>query len=174
MSAPRSEPSNERVGNLRGAGVDVDMRRLGQVVAGVCLVALVVAVVVLVVAGMDKNAQITRLRTQGVPVEVTVTGCLGQLGGSGSNAAGYSCRGTFTLEGHRYDEDLPGDTLLPPGTMLRGVTVPGDPALVSTPGAVAAEHTSRRVFILPIVLVVAAVLVGGVLLLRRRRSARVS
>ena len=115
------------VATLRGAGVDVDVRRAGRVLVGAVLGALAVLAVVLFVAGAQKNAQITSLRSHGVPVTVTVTGCTGLLGGSGSNAAGYACRGTFSVAGHRYDEAIPGDTLYPPGTPLAAVTVPGDP-----------------------------------------------
>ena len=97
------------------------------------MVAVILAVswhaasVALYVAGARKNAQIADLRQHGVPVEVTITGCQGLLGGSGSNAAGYACRGTFTLDGRRDDEALPGNTLLSPGTKVRAVAVPGDP-----------------------------------------------
>src|SRR5271169_5343066 len=58
--AGAGEPAG-RVSPLRGAGVDVDVRRLGRVVAATCLLALGVLVVVLSVAGAQKNAQISRL-----------------------------------------------------------------------------------------------------------------
>ncbi len=126
--------------------------------------------VVLFVGALHKNSQITDLRSHGVGVPFTVTSCLGLLGGSGSNGAGYSCRGSFTVDGHRYTEPIPGTADHAPGTILRSVTVPGDPALVITAHDLAAEHTSGRVFVLPtILLVVLAVLVGVVLLGRRRR-----
>lgn len=155
--------------NLRGAGVDVDIRRVGQVVIGICLVGVAVLGVILLVAGFQKNAQITSLRQNGVPVEIKVAGCMGLLGGSGSNAAGYDCRGTFTLDGQTYTENLPGNTLQIPGTTLRGVSVPGDPALVSTPSAVAAEHPSWTVFALPVILLALLAAILVVLFVRRRR-----
>jgi hypothetical protein len=155
--------------NLRGAGVDVDIRRVGQVVIGICLVGVAVLGVILLVAGFHKNAQITSLRQSGVPVEIKVTGCMGLLGGSGSNAAGYDCRGTFTLDGQSYTENLPGNSLQVPGTTLRGISVPGDPALVSTPSVVAAEHPSWTVFVLPVILLVLVAAILGGLFIRRRR-----
>ena len=103
---PRS--SDEPVSTLRGAGVNYDARRVGQVVGGLILVTLAALVVVFTVAGVHKNSQINRLHHDGVPVTVTVTSCLGLMGGSGSNAAGYSCTGSFTVDGHRYTESLPG------------------------------------------------------------------
>ena len=166
--------SDEPIMTLRGAGVAVDARRAGRVVGGVCLVALAVLVVVLAVAGVDKNAQITRLRQHGVRVEITVSTCLGLLGGSGSNAAGYACRGTFTVDGRHYDEAIPGNTLFPPGATIRGVIDPGDPALVSTVGAVASEHASWRVFVVPIILVVILALLVVAVVLSRRHPRRAS
>ena len=157
---------------LRGAAPGLDIRRVGQAVVGLCLVALSVTVVIFFVGAIHKNAQIADLRAHGVPVPFTITGCLGQLGGSGSNAAGYSCRGTFSLSGHRYNEPIPGNTDHPPGTVLRAVTVPGDPSLVRTQGDLAGEHTSAKVFIFPTVLLVVLLLLVGLLLFRRRQRLR--
>jgi hypothetical protein len=165
-----TERPDQPLSTLRGAGVEVDARRVGRVILALCLVGLTVAVVVLFVAGAHKNSQITRLRQHGVPVSIIVTGCTGQLGGSGSNAAGYSCRGTFTVNGHRYDEAIPGSTFYRPGATFHGIRVPGDPALLSSVGAVADEHASGSVFILPSVLLVVLVVSVGALILRRRRD----
>ena len=68
--------------------MDVDVRRVTRVVVGLCLVSLFVSAAVLFVAGFHDNAQMNELRTDGVPVEITVAKCLGLLGGSGSNQAG--------------------------------------------------------------------------------------
>jgi hypothetical protein len=138
------------------------------VLIGLILITLAVVVVVLFVAAFHKNNQISRLHRDGVPVAIRVTRCRGLLGGSGSNAAGYACQGSFTLVGHRYTEGIPGDSLHPPGTMLRGVAVPGDPALVTTAGALEGEHVSSRVFILPAALLVVLVLLVGTVVWRRR------
>jgi hypothetical protein len=162
------EPSDAALSTLRGARVEVDVRRAGRVVVAICLVGLAVVVVVLFVAGANKNAQIAQLRNHGVAVNVTVTGCLGLLGGSGSNAAGYACQGTFTLDGHRYRESVPGNVLRPPGTKVRAVAVPGDPPLLDTRHAVATEHMSLSVFVVPTILLVVLLLVVGALVLRRR------
>src|SRR5580704_12583142 len=143
---------NAALTTLRGAGVQVDVRRAGRVIGALCLVGLAVLAVVLLVAGIHKNAQIDQLRNHGVAVNVTVSGCLGLLGGSGSNAAGYACTGTFTLHGHHYREDIPGNAPRSPGTTVRAVAVPADPPLLDTRHAVATEHASAGVFIVPAVL----------------------
>ncbi len=161
----------DRVATLRGAGVGtVNGRRLGTIVVGLCLVVVAVLAIAFFVAGVHKNDQTTRLRQHGVPVTITVTSCVGQLGGSGSNAAGYTCQGTYGLDGHRYTEPVPGTTLHPPGSTLSGVALPGDPTLVTTAAILATEHPSDGVFILPAVLL--AVLVVGVvgLVVWRRRT----
>ncbi len=134
---------------------------------GIVLVTLAVLVVVFTVIGIHNNRQIDQLHNQGVPVAVTVSSCQGLLAGSGSNVAGYSCRGTYTLDGHRYNELLPGTALHVPGTVVRAIAVPSDPTLVSPVSVVDAEHASASVFILPAVLLVALVAIVVVLALRR-------
>ena len=158
--------------SLRGAGVDVDFRRAGRVAVAVLLLVMAAAAAVLFVAGAQKNAQITRLHDHGVGVEVTVTRCIGLMGGSGSNLAGYQCRGTFTINGHRYDESLPGSTPTLSGATFRGVADPSDPALISTRGAVAAEHASWRVFVLPVAVLLVMALIAVAWVLRRRAGRR--
>lgn len=158
------------VTNLRGAPVDVDLRQVGRVLAVVGFVAVLALAVVLLVAGVDRNGRIDDLRSHGVPVELTVTTCEGLLGGSGSNAAGYACHGTYAIDGHRYDEAVPGDGFRAPGSTVRVLAVPGDPGLLATPGQLAHEHSSAGVFIAPAVLLLGCA--GAVVVvLRRRRGA---
>jgi hypothetical protein len=159
---------------LRGAGVQVDGRKVGRVMIVLILAVLAVLVIAFTVVGVQKNHQIDELHDQGVPVTVTVTSCLGLLGGSGSNAAGYSCHGTYSLDGHRYNEPLPGNALHRPGTTVAAVAVPGDPALVSPRAMVASEHSSANVFVLPAVLLAVLLFIGGALLLRHRHTGTAS
>ncbi|HEV3366185.1 MAG TPA: hypothetical protein VG054_01890 [Acidimicrobiales bacterium] len=172
-AAPRSDAtvgSDEPVTTLRGARVEVDVGRAAQVVSGVCLAAIAVTAVILLIAGIQKNQQITSLQRHGVPVGVTVSNCIGLMGGSGTNVAGYACTGTYTVNGHIYTEAIPGTALHQPGSTVQGVTVPGDPGLLSTPGQVAGNRASWRVFIAPAVLL--AGLAVLVVIVVRRRSHR--
>jgi hypothetical protein len=155
---------------LRGAGVTVDARRVGRAIVALCLATLGIVSIILFVAGADKNAQINELRTDGVAIKVTVTRCIGLLGGSGSNAAGYACRGTYTFRGHRYDEAIPGNVNLAPHSKVPVIIAPNDPGLVSTVDAVRDGRPSWRVFIAPAVLALLAVGTTGWLLLKRRRA----
>jgi hypothetical protein len=176
-SSPQSDSPDQPVSTLRGAGAAVDARVAGRVVLAVVLVTLGVLVVVFTVVGQHKNAQIDELHDQGVPVTFTVDRCLGLLGGSGTNAAGYACTGSYELGGHRYHQRLPGNAYNAPGATVRAVAVPSDPTLVSTPAMVRTDHASARVYILPgIIFAVLVALLAVVLLAwrRRRRAASVA
>jgi hypothetical protein len=171
-TTPREEPGG-RVGQLRGAGVSVDAWRVGQVAIGIVLVTLAVLAIVFTIVGIHTNQQDDRLHHDGVPVTFTVAGCLGLLGGSGSNAAGYTCHGGYTLDGKHYSGlRLPGDSLHRPGSTVAAIAVPGDPALVSPASIVATEHSSAGAFVLPAVLTaILLLLVALLLLLHRPRQA---
>jgi hypothetical protein len=170
MVDPDSPAPDRPISTLRGAGVNFDARRIGQVVGGLVAATLVVLIVVFTVAGAQKNSQITRLHQHGVAVEVTSTGCLGLLGGSGSNGAGYSCRGRYTFAGRTYTQTIPGNKLYAPGSTLKAIIVPGDPSLMSPVGIVANERSSGRVYLLPAILLFGLVLLVGTLLRLYRRS----
>jgi len=172
-SGPR-RPSNEPVSTLRGAGVNYDARRVGQVIVGLCLATLLVLVIIFTIAGINKNSQINRLHHDGIPVTVTVTNCLGLMGGSGSNAAGYSCTGTFSIDGTRYSESLPGTAFHNPHSSLRAIVVPNDPALVSPVGLARSEHAGLSVFLLPGILFVVLLLSVGLIVVLQRRARRAS
>jgi hypothetical protein len=163
---------NGRVGTLRGATVSFNPRRLVQVAVGLVLAALAVTAIVLTVAGFHSNDQINRLQTQGQPVTVTVTGCLGLLGGSGSNGAGYACNATYQVDGHVYHEPLPGSTFYRPGAKVAAIAVAGDPALVSPVAIVNSQQASNGVFVAPIVLGVSLFALIALLVLRNRPRRR--
>jgi hypothetical protein len=170
---PATEPAaGQPLTRLRGASVDVDVRKAAQLVVAACLVALAVTAVVLLIAGIQKNDQTDSLRQHGVPVEVRVTNCLGLMGGSGSNLAGYACSGTYTFAGHRYFESIPGSSFQQTGSLVRGVTVASDPHLLSTPALVASQRSSWHVFIAPLVLFVVLVVLSALVLIRRQHRRR--
>ncbi len=168
-SGPESAGSgDEPIATLRGAGVRVDGARAARVAVALALVALVAVGGVLLVAGIRKNAQIDELRTHGVPVPVTVTHCLALIGGTGQSPAGYECTGTYRFHGTQT-QGLPGVADLPVGSVVAGVVSSQDPGLLSTPAALASEHTSASVYVLPVALLAAAAVLASWLLIRRRR-----
>jgi hypothetical protein len=160
------------VASLRGATVDFDRRRAAQLALIGIVCTLLVVIVLLTVAGIHSNSQTDTLHDRGVPVTVTVTGCEGLLGGSGSNAAGYSCRGAYVLDGHRYTESLPGTSFHRPGASIPSLAVPGDPALVSPDSVIDAQHSTAGVFVVPAVLTGLLVLLLGLLAWRRHARHR--
>jgi hypothetical protein len=166
MVTPESKPAKPLT-TLRAGGVDADPRRVGRVAVGLLAVVLAVLVVVLSVAGLQKNARINQLRQHGVPATITVSSCSGLMGGSGSNLAGYACQGTFSVDGRRYSEVLPGGSFHRPGATVRGVVVPSDPGLMSTSAVLATEHPSWKVFILPVILFIVLALLVSVVAIRR-------
>lgn len=161
---------DQPVGTLRGAGVQVDGTRVTRVALVLALVALTVVGVVLLVAGYRKNAQVDELRSRTVPVQVTVSRCLGLMGGSGSNAAGYECTGTYVVHGHPYVEGIPGSTYYASGTVVAGVVPAGDPGLLSTPSTVASSHGSASLYVVGALLLATAAGIIVWLALRRRRG----
>ena len=172
VAGPDREPTDRPVTRLRGATVDVDPRRAKQLVLVVCLVALAVVAVILLIAGVQKNDQADNLQQHGVEVNVTVDGCLGLLGGSGSNGAGFACKGTYTFDGRQYRQSIPGNAQRIPGSVIRGVIVADDPTLLSTPALVAESPSSSTVFIAPAILFAVLVLALVVLAVARHHRRR--
>jgi hypothetical protein len=168
---PVEEHDTEAVSVLRGPAVSVNSKRIAQILLVLGMATLAVLGVLLLVSGAHRNAQITELHQHGQKVQISVSGCIGVASGSGSTPATFTCRGSFALSGHRHNEIIGGQTArLNVGSIVQGVAVPDDPALVATTRSVATEHTSFSVFILPIVLLVAFAGLTIVIVLRRRGS----
>ena len=109
MQPEKADTSSDAMTNLRGSSVGkVNTRKVGQVILIMTLVALLVLATVFFVAGVHRNNQISGLHDHGVAAVMTVTGCALLIGGSGSTPAGDACQGTFSLDGHRYAEAIPG------------------------------------------------------------------
>jgi len=158
------------VSTLRGARIEIDTTRVGRALLGGVLVILAVLAVVFFVVGAHKNAQINELRQHGESVEVTITKCLGLMGGSGSNSAGYACTGTFHLGGRIFDEAVPGDVLYAPGTRLAATAASNGSGLFAPVGVLAGERSSGTVFIVPGALALAFAALASPWMLKRRRS----
>jgi hypothetical protein len=173
-TGPDGADDPQRVAALRGAGVQVDAARVGHLAAILGLVAVMVVAAVLLAAGAKKNSQIDSLkRADVVPVDLTVTKCLALIGGTGQSPAGYECTGTYDVRGTTYSEGVPGSVQRAVGSTVHGIVAAGDPALFSTPQAVASEQASAvRVVVPAVVLVLAAGGLVWVVWRRRRRVVR--
>jgi hypothetical protein len=156
-----------------GTGVAIDLRRVWQAVLAIMVAGLLVAVVVTTISAASQNSRNAKLRGQGVPVVVRVTGCVGYGSGIAQSVNYYQCRGTFTLDGHLYAEVIGGlRTQVPVGQQLAAVTIRGEPATVTTARSVAKPGSSFAPYITPIVLGVLALgfALGLALSLRRRET----
>ncbi len=115
-----------------GGGVGVDGRRVGRVLALVALIAMAALSVGLAVGGAANDSRQHALRSRGVPVEVTVTRCLGISSGVGMGIEYWRCSGSYTLGGHTYEQVIGGSRkLLESGRIVTAVAVPGHPDLLA-------------------------------------------
>jgi hypothetical protein len=162
MNGPAQPAPHRGVGYIRGGGgVEVDSRRVLHVVLSLCLLVLALLVIVLTLSAAGENSRTGSLRRHGVPVDVTVTGCLGLASGTGITASGYTCKGTFSLGGRSYTEVIGGITdPRPVGETLQAVADPKDPTRLSLAAAVAAARSPWKAFVVPAVPLL--LLVGGV------------
>jgi hypothetical protein len=172
---PGQAHSDEQIASLRGPEPrPIDRQTLRDIMVGFCAVVLIALSVTFFVTGANHNSTVNDLRQHGVRVQVKVTSCTGELGGSGSNNAGYTCRGSFTLLGKHYQSTLPDNTARKVGSTVVYVTPSDDPGHLTTVTAWQTDSPSAEVFIVPIVLglvglVIAVLLVRSIL--GRRRSA---
>jgi hypothetical protein len=166
-AAPAPEEDGESY--IRGgSSVRIDGRRLAALLKLLALLILAALTVIFTLIGIHHNSRATSLKKRGVPVAVTVTGCVALASGTGITQAGFNCKGTYTLAGKQYHEPIGGNAeLLPVGQKLAGVAVRDQPAVLYTASSVAKMHSTWTVYVIPGVLLV--VLVGTELLRRRLR-----
>jgi len=151
----------------------------GSVARGAAIalaVGLLASAGLLLAAGLHQRAQANDLEAHGVHALMTVTGCVGLLGGSGSNAAGYACRGTYRYRGVTYAQAVPGNIRRAPGSMVQVVIASDDPELVSAPGTVALHRSLASLVVIPSLLALGGLgaLAPWALRASRRRVARPS
>jgi len=163
-------PEPRDVASLRGPEAQRIGGRFWFVVGVLVFIVIAVLIVVSFIAAVNDNARTQRLKTNGIPVVVTITDCTGNIGGSGSNAAGYTCYGKYRVEGVRYQEIVGSKTTSSPtGTTVQGVADPSHPSTVEVASAVAASSSSDSLYIVPSVLAVVFVALS-LIVARARRS----
>ena len=141
-------------------------------VTGAFLLALFALVIIVsFVSATNDNARIERLKHHGVAVAVTVTSCVGNIGGSGSNSAGYTCHGSYRLNGVDYREIIGSkSTSSSAGTKVRAVADPARPSTIELASYVRASSSSASVYLVPSLLALSFVVLTLVFLRRRRVS----
>jgi hypothetical protein len=167
MSITPTPPASGEPGYIRGGGgVEVDNRRLFRWAGIICVLALAGVVVALAISAAADDSRQTRLKKHGVPVGVTVTGCVGIGSGIGQATYSYTCRGSYRLDGNDYNAVISGvNQALPAGEMIQGVTIRGEPGVLSTAEAAAKQHSSWTPFVTPIVVgAITVILAAGLAL----------
>lgn len=148
----REKPSTTRdsVAPLRGAAPGLTRARIWIVAASACLLLLAVAIAASFISASRDNARLERLHSQGIAVNVTVSDCRGNLGGSGSNSVDYTCHGDYRVGATTYHEVIGAMTTFAlAGSVVRGVIDPSQHGYVTLASAL--EHTtpSSSVYIVP-------------------------
>jgi hypothetical protein len=144
------------------------------VVAGaIVLVIFAAALVVNFISAVNDNDRIERLKTHGIPVMVRVVGCYGELGGSGSNAAAFACKGAYIIGGTTFIETIGAkSSFSDSGERVRGVVDPSDHRTVMLESALRATTASRTKYFVPGLLTLLLIALSGALLRFARRSRR--
>ncbi|HUX04084.1 MAG TPA: hypothetical protein VMV53_04170 [Acidimicrobiales bacterium] len=169
------DASEGRVALLRGPEALSARRKYWLGAGALGLIIFAAAIVVAFVSATNDNARIERMRANGIPVTVTVAGCVGSLGGSGSNIVGYTCQGDYRVGGTAYHEIIGSmTTLAAPGTLVRAVADPTQHSSVVLASAARTATASPKVYALSGVLSVmlALLTLGYGRLARRSTSSR--
>ncbi len=134
------------------------------------LVVLAASIVVSFTSAVNANSTIVRMQTHGIPVTVTVGDCIGNIGGSGSNSAGFTCHGSYRVAGVAFHEIIGSmSTFAKAGTIERGIADPNRHNTVELASAVRDTSPSATAYIPSVVL---AVLLGALTLLLGRFARR--
>jgi hypothetical protein len=175
MPAAPGDPTSTETSHLRGVRVaEVDPRRVFRVVAAVVLLALIASTVALTISAAHQNARLHRLHHDGVRVEVAATGCVGISSGVGMGIEYWECRGTYTLDGHTYNQVIRGSRAhLENGQRVQAIAVPGEPGLLSTVDAAAKRYSPWTAYVTPIILgAVTVALILGLIVWSKLRPRR--
>jgi len=143
-----STPPSDRVVSLRGPEVASIERQVWHRFVAVALALSFAALIVNVVSTAHDNSRIERMKTHGIAVSVTVTRCIGNVGGSGSNGAGYRCHGDYSIAGITYHELIGSmTTFAASGTKVNSVADPSKPTTVILASALEKSTASSAAYV---------------------------
>lgn len=146
-----------------------------MVLGTLVLVIFAVTLTVSFVSATHDNARIDRLKTHGIALSATVDNCIGNLGGSGSNASSYTCNASYVIGTVRYHEVVGlMNSFAATGTHVAVVADPSQPSTIELASAVDSSTASNRAYVAPGLLGVlfVALTLGYLRLVRRPRSSR--
>ena len=145
-----------------GGGVGLNPRKLASVLVWICVAGLLGIAAYLGVSANRHDSRLSELRSHGVAVTVTVTGCTGISSGVGMGIEYWQCRGSFGLAGSGYTEVINGSRkLLDRGQQIPALVVAGHPDSVTTAQAVRNGRTSGSEYVIAGALAAVGVLLGA-------------
>ncbi|HVB51954.1 MAG TPA: hypothetical protein VND89_09495 [Acidimicrobiales bacterium] len=158
------------VKSLRGAEAVSVGRGFWLFLGAIGLMVFAAVLVVSFISATNDNARIERMKTHGIAVTVTAVDCVGNIGGSGSNAAGYTCRGDYTVDATTYHEVIGSmTTFSAPGTTVHAMADPSKLSSVLLASAVRTSVSSPGAYLAPgLLAVVLIVLTLAFLRIARR------
>lgn len=166
--APDVSSFDGRVATLRGAHTTTPRTGPWRVVGLLALVIVALTLAVSFFSAANDNARIARMKSHGIPVVVSVTNCVGQIGGSGSNNAGFVCQGTYRVHGTKYHGSIGSMTTFASfGTMIHAVADPAKPSTIILATTLDHSTASDSAYLVPSVL--SLVFVAVVIVVARRR-----
>lgn len=139
------------------------------VIAGLCVVVGFASV-------HSSNAQIDRIRLHGIPVVVKVLSCNGNIGGTGSTSAGYTCIGSYRVAGELHHSVIGGLTQFQnSGSLDKGLSDPSNRNVVELARFAQDSYSRWSAYAGPIIalMIYLALLLLGAVKVRRSRSNRV-
>jgi hypothetical protein len=143
-------PNRDHVNSLRGASAGSIGRTFWLGAAALGLVVIAAVIVVSLISAFNDHARVDRMKAHGIPVAVIVTACDGNLGGSGSNGAGYTCRGAYRIDGTTFHEVIGSmATFAASGTTVRAVADPSNHGTIALSSAVKTSKASPWAFVPP-------------------------
>ena len=170
---PQQPPQRDHIASLRGASAGSIGRTFWLGAAALGLAVFAAVLMVSMVSAFNDNARIERMKAHGIPVTVIVTTCNGNLGGSGSNGAGYTCRGAYRVGGTTFHEVIGSmATFAASGTAVRAVADPSNHGTIALSSAVKTSKASPWAFVPPGALAVLVIILTWlfVRVVRRRPS----
>lgn len=166
---------DDRTSYIRGGGASFDRGRVARIAVVVLLATLAAIGIVFVVDAADHNRRLADLQHRGVHVDVTITRCIGNATGTGITVLGYTCTGSYRLDGVSYTSHITGnaDKHLP-GEILHAVADPHDPKNVAIAQYVASGRPSWHAYAVGGVVLAVTLVLAVVAGLYTRRTSRIT
>lgn len=172
LPSSRGAAPGDRVASLRGAQAASLGRQFWLRAATVGLVIFAVAIALSFASTLNDHSRLARMKANGIPVTVTISNCVGNMGGSGSNVAGYVCRGTYAIDGVKFSEIISSmTTFASPGSGVPAIADPSQHGYIALASAIRHASSSSTAFLVLIALIAVFVLLATLLLRMRRPPA---